>query len=159
MFNRSRRAVSEETAMDEEDKAMEEEEESMDDKDAKYEEKSEDDMEEDEAEKPTEAMDDENEKEAAEEDKEMSARVSERKRISAILNSDEAKGRGKLAKHFAFNTTMSLKDARAALDAAPKSSGLDQKMSGNATAGLGTAEKSAESIADKRRARAASRKQ
>jgi signal peptide peptidase SppA len=41
-------------------------------------------------------------------------------RIGAILGSEEAKGRGDLANHFAFKTTMSAEDAVAALAVSPK---------------------------------------
>ncbi len=44
----------------------------------------------------------------------------ERKRISAILGSKEAKGREKLANHYAFKTGQSAKAAIAAMKAAPK---------------------------------------
>ncbi|MBR1198835.1 S49 family peptidase [Bradyrhizobium sp. AUGA SZCCT0158] len=46
--------------------------------------------------------------------------TAERTRIGAILGSEEAKGRSELAQHFAFNTSMSADDAKAALKAAPK---------------------------------------
>lgn len=49
-----------------------------------------------------------------------SAGARERKRIASIIGSNAAKGRGNLAQHFAFNTSMSVKDALAALAAAPK---------------------------------------
>lgn len=49
-----------------------------------------------------------------------SAADSERQRIGAIVNSDEAKGRESLASHLAFNTGMSAEDAVKALAAAPK---------------------------------------
>lgn len=42
----------------------------------------------------------------------------EQARISGILQCDEAEGRGKLAQHFAFNTKMSVDEAKAALAAA-----------------------------------------
>jgi len=41
-------------------------------------------------------------------------------RIGAILGSEDAKGRGDLANHFAFKTTMSAEDAIAALAVSPK---------------------------------------
>lgn len=44
--------------------------------------------------------------------------ASERTRIAAILDSDEAKGRGKLAGHLAFKTNTTADDARALLAAA-----------------------------------------
>ena len=48
-----------------------------------------------------------------------SATTNERARISAILGSDEAKGRETLAQHLAFNTAVSPDDAKATLTAAP----------------------------------------
>lgn len=55
------------------------------------------------------------------------AAAAEQARISGILQCDEAEGRSKLAQHFAFNTKMSVEEAKAALAAAevPK-----QKASG-----------------------------
>lgn len=47
------------------------------------------------------------------------ASKAERERIGAIMNCDEAKGRESLAQHFAFNTTIGVDDAKAALAAAP----------------------------------------
>jgi hypothetical protein len=44
----------------------------------------------------------------------------ERARISGIMSCDEAKGRETLAEHFAFNTSLSLDDAKAALSKAPQ---------------------------------------
>jgi ClpP class serine protease len=53
----------------------------------------------------------------------------ERKRIAAIIGSKAATGRADLAQHFAFNTSMSVKDALAALAHAPKAgSGLADAM-------------------------------
>lgn len=43
----------------------------------------------------------------------------ERKRVGTIIQSEHAKGREKLANHFAFNTSMSATDAIASLEAAP----------------------------------------
>lgn len=43
----------------------------------------------------------------------------ERKRVGDILNCEQAKGRESLANHFAFNTSISVEDAKAALAAAP----------------------------------------
>jgi ClpP class serine protease len=65
------------------------------------------------------------------------ARTEERARIKNISESAEAKGRESLANHFAFNTSMSVEDATAALAAAPaatqeastSTSALDQHMS------------------------------
>ncbi|MCW2319241.1 type IV secretory pathway VirJ component [Rhodoblastus acidophilus] len=71
------------------------------------------------------------------------ATVAERARVSAILDSDEAKTRGSLARHFAFKTGMSAEDARAALaasaeegDAAPASP-LAAAMAAHKPASLG----------------------
>lgn len=49
----------------------------------------------------------------------VDAVASERARISAILSSDEAKGREQLANHIAFSTTMSAEEAVGMLAAAP----------------------------------------
>ena len=50
-------------------------------------------------------------------------------RISAILDCDEARGRDKLARHFAFRTAMSVDDAKAALAlAAPESTPAGARM-------------------------------
>lgn len=46
--------------------------------------------------------------------------AAERQRVSGIVGAEEAKGREALASHFAFNTSMSVEDAVAALAAAPK---------------------------------------
>ncbi len=54
----------------------------------------------------------------AEGSKEGSA--AERARISAIVGSDEAKGRGELASHLAFSTTMTADEAKALLAKSPK---------------------------------------
>jgi len=70
-------------------------------------------------------------------------RKAERARISAITGCDEAKGRESLAAHFAFNTDMTVEDAKAALAAAPESgvsasgSPLDQAMQAAGTHKLG----------------------
>lgn len=48
------------------------------------------------------------------------AKKAERERISAIMCSDDAKGREELANHFAFNTSMSVDDCKAAMAVAPK---------------------------------------
>lgn len=47
------------------------------------------------------------------------AAATERARIQGIVGSDEAKGRDALAQHLAFNTTMSVEDAKKALAASP----------------------------------------
>lgn len=47
------------------------------------------------------------------------AATAERTRIQGIVGSDEAKGRDALAQHLAFNTTMSVEDAKKALAASP----------------------------------------
>jgi signal peptide peptidase SppA len=49
-----------------------------------------------------------------------SVKASERQRIAAIQGCEEAAGRESLASHLAFNTEMSVEDARAVLAAAPK---------------------------------------
>lgn len=46
--------------------------------------------------------------------------AAERTRMQGILTCEEAKGRGKLANHIAFNTTMSVDDAKAMLAVAPQ---------------------------------------
>lgn len=48
------------------------------------------------------------------------ARTAERARVSGIQGSDEAKDRSALANHLAFNTSMSVADAKAILAAAPQ---------------------------------------
>ncbi|VVT02799.1 Clp protease ClpP [Marinobacter salarius] len=55
------------------------------------------------------------------------AAAAEQARISGILQCDEAEGRSKLAQHFAFNTKMSVDEAKAALAAAEVP---EQKASG-----------------------------
>ena len=79
---------------------------------------------EDDENQPAEGEDTDEEEPAAEDDEEETpeSAKAERKRISAILQSKHAKGRGKLAKHLAFNTAMSAKDAVAALEASPQAS-------------------------------------
>lgn len=67
--------------------------------------------------------------------------ASERKRISSILNSDEAHGKGESAMHLALNTDLSVKDAKAALSglkAESRKSNLDDAMkaTGKHSAGL-----------------------
>lgn len=82
---------------------------------------------EDDVETDEESVDEDDEDEAA------PAAKSERKRISAIVNSQAAVGREKQAAHFAFNTNMSAKAAISALKAAPKASGqsaLSRAMDG-----------------------------
>jgi signal peptide peptidase SppA len=48
------------------------------------------------------------------------ARTSERARVQGIQSCDEAKGREQMAAHLAFNTSMSVEDAKAMLAVAPK---------------------------------------
>src|SRR5690606_38339518 len=48
------------------------------------------------------------------------AAAPERQRVAGIVGCDDAKGRETLANHFAFNTNMSVDEAKAALAAAPK---------------------------------------
>jgi hypothetical protein len=47
------------------------------------------------------------------------AASAERSRISGIMSCEEAKGRDKLANHLAFNTSMSVEDAKSILAQAP----------------------------------------
>jgi ClpP class serine protease len=54
----------------------------------------------------------------------------QRARIKSITTCDEAKGREKLAQHFAFDTDLSVDAAKAALAASPKASKLDEAMNG-----------------------------
>ena len=74
----------------------------------------------------------------------------EKTRIAAILNSKAARGRGKQAKHLAFNTNLSAKTAIAILQTAPvatpatksaKGNGFDARMraQGNPKLGVGSA--------------------
>ncbi len=49
----------------------------------------------------------------------IQGRSDERKRIGAILNADSATGRESLARHFAFETDLSVESVLAALDASP----------------------------------------
>lgn len=49
-----------------------------------------------------------------------SASKAERARIQGITGCEEAKGREQMASHLAFNTTMSVEDAKALLGTAPK---------------------------------------
>jgi hypothetical protein len=79
------------------------------------------------------------------------AASAERTRVQGILQHAEAQGRGKLANHLAFNTSMSVEDAAAMLAAAEKEHGanldastaLDKMMASeeqpNLTAGGGDA--------------------
>jgi len=67
--------------------------------------------------------------------------TTDRERISAIMDSDEAKGREDQAKHFALNTSMSAESAIAALATAPKpkeepSSPLDAAMAATEQPGI-----------------------
>ncbi len=48
------------------------------------------------------------------------AQKAERARVSGIQSCEEAKGRESLANHLAFNTSMSIDEAKAMLAAAPK---------------------------------------
>lgn len=50
----------------------------------------------------------------------QAAAVAERTRIGGIQNCEEAKGRSALASHLAFNTSMSVDDAKAVMAAAPQ---------------------------------------
>ena len=85
-------------------------------------------VEEDEDETSTDANEDEGEEEMTEEEDGTEA-SSERSRISAILQSAEAKANMSLAEHFAFKTGMSPEAAIAALKASkPKGSRLEDAM-------------------------------
>lgn len=67
------------------------------------------------------------------------ATTAERQRIAGILDCEEATGRDKLARHFAFSTSMSVDDARKSLEAAPvqqNGTGLSEAMR-NASPGIG----------------------
>ena len=59
------------------------------------------------------------------------AAKAERTRVSGIQTCEEAKGREALASHLAFNTTMSVDDAKALLAAAPKA-GAETEAKGTA---------------------------
>ena len=95
------------------------------------------------------AMDDEDDtNDNDDDDKDAAAASAERNRIDAILNCAEAKGREKLARHFATKTGMPVKDAKAALAAAPTDTGgLDAAMGadGNADIGPGSGQQKADS--------------
>ena len=56
---------------------------------------------------------------AARQEGAATALTAERERIAAIVDCDEAKDREELARHFAFSTSMSPADAKAALAKAP----------------------------------------
>ena len=62
-----------------------------------------------------------------------------KKRIRAILNAPEAKGRSELAQHLALETNMSAKAARRVLAKSPQEKGsrLDQAMAAQKPASLG----------------------
>jgi len=80
------------------------------------------------------------EEDSADDDDKKSSKSAEdeRKRIAAIIGDEEAKGRERLAQHLAFNTSMGVADARAALAAAPKSSGgLSALMAGAGNPDIG----------------------
>lgn len=80
------------------------------------------------------------EEDSADDDDKKSSKSAEdeRKRIAAIIGDEEAKGREQLAQHLAFNTSMGVADARAALAAAPKSSGgLSALMAGAGNPDIG----------------------
>lgn len=63
------------------------------------------------------------------------AASTERRRIAAILDAPEAQGRESLARHLAFKTGMSVKDARAAMAAAGRTGGsLSRAMAGRSPA-------------------------
>lgn len=66
---------------------------------------------------------------AARQDGATAATASERTRISAIMTSEEAKGREELAQHFAYETDMAPEAAKAALGKAPKPAAPTAKQS------------------------------
>jgi ClpP class serine protease len=72
----------------------------------------------------------------------------ERARVGAILSSDEAKGRGDLASHFAFNTNMSADDAKAALAKAPKETAVAADPLSAAMAGVNNPKVGADASGD-----------
>ena len=59
---------------------------------------------------------------AGKKDEQVDAGAAMQARCADITGCEEAKGREALANHFAFKTNMSVDDAKAALDAAPKQS-------------------------------------
>ncbi len=68
-----------------------------------------------------------------------------KRRIAAILNATEAKGRDGLARHLALETDLSVEDAIKALAASPKGAGLDAAMAAVGSTPLGSGAPSAES--------------
>ncbi len=58
---------------------------------------------------------------------EQSQQADERSRIKGIMSCDEAQGRGELANHLAFETSMSVDDAKGILAAAPKATTAQSK--------------------------------
>lgn len=79
----------------------------------------------------TSAEDEEEEAEDEEEAPASKKASSEQRRIGAILNSEHARGRSALAKHFALETRMSPKAAIAALKKAPQTGAVRPKSSAN----------------------------
>lgn len=71
----------------------------------------------------------------------------ERERISGIMNCEEAKGRSKLASHFALNTSMSVDDAKAALGAAASEVAVVTKTDEAAGGGDNTGKEKADATA------------
>lgn len=105
-----------------------------------------DDPEEDEPD--AEDEDDEDEPSAEDNDEEdQPAASSEKKRISAILNCKEAKGRETLAKSLALDTNLSVKQAAKVLASSPKgatgSLGSDMRAAGNSSIGQDNPHKNA----------------
>lgn len=74
----------------------------------------EDEVEEEEKAKKSKSAEDEDDVDAEDEDEKSNA-TDQRDRIKAILTSDEAKGKAKSAQHLAFNTDLSVEDAKAVL--------------------------------------------
>jgi len=97
--------------------------------------------EEDPATEPDDAPDDQSEPEAGEdkekEDGKAAAAPSDRERIAAILNADEAKGRAEMAKTLALETDLTVEAAVKVLATAPKGGSLDAAMAGVGNADLG----------------------
>lgn len=56
------------------------------------------------------------------------ARKAERERVAAIIGCEEAKGREQLAQHVASNTDLSVEQAKAMLNAAPKTSSVTNPL-------------------------------
>ena len=79
------------------------------------------------AEAKSKAAADEKAKAEASAKNQVDAASAERARIEAIINADEAKGRGKLASHLALKTSMTVDEAKALLAASAQEN--DPKLS------------------------------